>query len=197
MAVSRISVDQNHRSGMWLPSPPAVEAISPRVAARAIQVLFDIQPGSTVREEVLQRFGAPTSRGERFLTYALGKEGSWLNVHFKEQVVQALDLDKAMTLGDLVAVFGPPSTVYRSSRFEIGIRSLGRTVLVYEQRMMVAVIEQGLCEFPVGIVLDFVLLLPPDGDIGEEILSTDAVEVEWSGVVKSLAPGNPPSERNV
>ena len=166
-------------------SSPTDWEIPPENHAWALQVLENIEPGTTTLREVLQLLGGPSQRSTgccRHWTYQPFRSIG-LNVFYIGETVESLVLYRPMTFGQLIEAYGDPSRVFRSS---YGDGSPGwemsRTILFYDERHIAVVIRWGLCEFPSEGAIDYLYVFRPGADMESTLLAPNTVEIEWPGL---------------
>jgi hypothetical protein len=153
----------------------------------AVEIIENIQPGTTGQSEVVELLGVPTEELDRNrVLYESGFEGVELVVVYNaDGIVQDIGLVNPMTLGQLVETYGSPSRVFREVD-DIAIayeypHMLGVTLLHYEEPHMEVGVLQGLCEFPSGIVINVISVVGPTENL-RTLFSPAAVEIEWPGL---------------
>lgn len=97
---------------LWCDYPYGFREISPEEYAWAIQVLENIEPGTTTLEEVELLLGEPADRGYQWLYDPFpDPAGIILLVYYNGEMVDSLSLWSPMTLGQLIETYGEPSRV--------------------------------------------------------------------------------------
>jgi hypothetical protein len=167
------------------------------------EVLERVQPGATSLDEVADLLGEPTyDRNDGLPSYWLyeyssdiREEERWdISVFYEDgETVTSLEFDEAISLGQMVDIFGDPSIVYRYWCGEEG--TLPCTLMLFEERSVAALFWGALCpgDYPAEFIVDRLFVEQPETNLKyqfrilEHLYPDEQVELEWTGVIREPA----------